>query len=823
MSYTCYICKEIVAGGVRGLFLHLRSVHFVCEVRNVILKCGQGDCIRSYSTFNSLAHHLRSQHSSQDLLTSCVPAVADSEPCDTQESLIPVSSASGGASCSAVRDGSTAAAGFLASLLTSSAVTEKTVQSVVENATSFVSDIVQGISDDVRNTLGSANIVNNAVCDNLLDRIQQYGRPFEAVNTQYKRKTYFRRQYGMVEARSVFLGNRYYQSINAATGNMRPIIKRDTFQYVPILQLIALMLSDRSVLNETLQDHRSNDGKMRDFCDGSLYSSNALFAHDRTSLQVCLYYDECEVVNPLGSRRGIHKIGFIYMCLRNLSPVYNSCLDNIHIVAAFNSIDRTKYGFDRILAPLVSDLQQLEQGVDLVLRDGTVVHRRGTVIYIAGDNLGLNQLCGFVESFSALHFCRLCTVSRQDCCEIFRDDRLELRNKDQYSHQLKSVLEGTVTTRDCGIKSSCLLNNLEYFHVVDNASVDIMHDLLEGVVPFELKLILFAFVFCRKYFSLQLLNARLASFDYGFSDRRNKPTAISEAELRDEQKTALNQKAAQVLCLVKILPVLIGDKVPLCDQMWHLYLMLRDIIDLVFADSCTVGDSIYLKHLIEDHHSLFRAVFPDRNMLPNHHLLVHYPSVMRKVGPLSRCSSIRFEAKHYESKRLCSIVCCFKDICKTVVRRHQLSQSVRLAAGNSAVYRVSVDKVSVCTVNELPQSECEAVLSSVAGLNRFDDISHADVVNVCGTEYRKHMVVVVGRDDEPDFRRIVRCVLVADDIVYFLCRDLHVKYYDRHLHAYAVEQGDGVHAVAHRCLQYYRPLCSHRTFNSSILEYVAFE
>ena len=37
-----------------------------------------------------------------------------------------------------------------------------------------------------------------------------------------------------------------------------------------------------------------------------------------------------------------------------------------------------------------------------------------------------------------------------------------------------------------GIKGPCLLNNLPRYHLVTNYSLDIMHILLEGVVPVEL-------------------------------------------------------------------------------------------------------------------------------------------------------------------------------------------------------------------------------------------------------------------------------------------------------------------------------------------------
>ncbi len=810
-SYSCYICRQLIPDETRGLFAHLRSAHFICEMRGVTLKCGQGDCVRCYPSFNSLSRHLRYQHPNpqptvngsfdpeyEDGVINAVPQEQASTK-SAQQEYIPVE-----------RDSSGAAASFVSSLLCSSSVTQRTVQTVVEHTSALIADILQDITKDVMNTLPT-DVLNSNECAGLLNRLQQHASPFESLNTQHKRTKFFREQYHMVEAQSIFLGNRYDQCLDPATGTMRQIIKRDTFQYVPILPLIALLLSDGSIRQESMKVRTSVDGVMRDFFDGSLFKSIPLFAEDESALQLCLYFDECEVVNPLGSRRGIHKIGFIYMSLRNVHPMFNSRLSNIHVVAAFSSLDRSKYGFDKILAPIVRDIKQLERGVDLKLHDGTIVHKRGTLVQIVGDNLGLNQLCGFVESFSATHFCRMCTMHKADCADTYRDDSLELRSKDQYTQQLQDLLRGTLTAKDCGIKSSCSLYSLQYFHVIENVSVDIMHDLLEGVVPYELKLIFSSFIFEKKYFTLEFLNGCLASFDYGCSDRKNKPTAFTDAELRDQQKTTLNQKACQILCLAVILPFVVGHKVPETDEMWRLYLLLRDIMDLVFADTCTVSDSIHLKYKIEDHHSLFRTVFPDRRLLPKHHIMIHYPQVMRKVGPLSNCSSMRLEAKHNESKRLSSIVCCFKDICKTVVYRHQLRQCVHLAAGNSAAYEISVEQVLVNTVDELP--EADVILSTVQGLQRYDDISHATCVSVCGTEYKKNMVIIVGADDEPSFWQIIRCLIVSDRVVYFVCVELRVKFYDSHLHAYVVHHTDRMQAIEHRKLEYYKPLCMRQSFD----------
>lgn len=53
-----------------------------------------------------------------------------------------------------------------------------------------------------------------------------------------------------------------------------------------------------------------------------------------------------------------------------------------------------------------------------------------------------------------------------------------------------------------------------------------MHVLLEGVVPYELSLMLKSFVNNKKYFSAHLLNDRIASFAYSMHEAIDKPSLI---------------------------------------------------------------------------------------------------------------------------------------------------------------------------------------------------------------------------------------------------------------------------------------------------------
>ena len=53
-----------------------------------------------------------------------------------------------------------------------------------------------------------------------------------------------------------------------------------------------------------------------------------------------------------------------------------------------------------------------------------------------------------------------------------------------------------------------------------------MHVLLEGVIPYELFLMLTNFISVQKYFSSGLLNDRISSFSYSTHEAKDKPSPI---------------------------------------------------------------------------------------------------------------------------------------------------------------------------------------------------------------------------------------------------------------------------------------------------------
>ena len=56
----------------------------------------------------------------------------------------------------------------------------------------------------------------------------------------------------------------------------------------------------------------TDDNVVGDFCDGSFFQNHPLFSVDVHALQIVAYYDELEIVNPLGSFVKKHKLGFFF-------------------------------------------------------------------------------------------------------------------------------------------------------------------------------------------------------------------------------------------------------------------------------------------------------------------------------------------------------------------------------------------------------------------------------------------------------------------------------------------------------------------------------
>jgi hypothetical protein len=84
-------------------------------------------------------------------------------------------------------------------------------------------------------------------------------------------------------------------------------------------------------------------------------------------------------------------------------------------------------------------------------------------------------------------------------------------------------------------------------------------------------------------------------------------------------------QAAQMWCLARFLPLLIGDVVPESDKRWQNFLMLMQIEDIVFAPKTTIALAAYLDVLVGSYLEDFANLY-ERPIIPKQRYMIHYPS-----------------------------------------------------------------------------------------------------------------------------------------------------------------------------------------------------
>lgn len=243
-----------------------------------------------------------------------------------------------------------------------------------------------------------------------------------------------------------------------------------------------------------------------------------------------------------------------------------------------------------------------------------------------------------------------------------------------------------------GIKESCVFNNVKGFHITQNLTVDIMHDLLEGVCMYVLKAILFEFIFKNEYFTLQTLNNRIKKFDFG-SESTNKPPLIKVKQ--GKEKLNMKFSSAEMLCLVRYLGLIIGDLVPENDKNWNLYKNLRRIVDIVLSPRIVESDAKDLDQLVKNLNSSYFKLC--RKLKPKFHFLTHYCQVLLSNGPLVKFWSMRFELFHRTIKSIAESTASKVNLIKAVAIKQalKLCEMIHLLTFEDTKKFGSVDKKKI--------------------------------------------------------------------------------------------------------------------------------
>lgn len=85
-----------------------------------------------------------------------------------------------------------------------------------------------------------------------------------------------------------------------------------------------------------------------------------------------------------------------------------------------------------------------------------------------------------------------------------------------------------------------------------------------------------------------------------------------------------NLPAAQMWCLARMFPLLVGDLIPVENEFWDNFLCLLQIEEIVFAPATSIQLAAYLSVLVQQYLHQFSQLH-DRSLIPKHHYMEHYP------------------------------------------------------------------------------------------------------------------------------------------------------------------------------------------------------
>lgn len=336
-----------------------------------------------------------------------------------------------------------------------------------------------------------------------------------------------------------------------------------------------------------------------------------------------------------------------------------------------------------------------------------------------------------------------------------------------------------------GVCRPCAPDCLPGFSVVSYFPPDIMHDMCEGVLPLTVQLVV-GDIISQGFSSLSYLNNKLATIS--LSRPENKPILLTESALKSGGH--ITGTAVQKLELFLILPQLIGTSIPESSTAWQIYLKLRYICDNVLSPVVENDDLVDLEELAASFLSLFVSYFKGRFVTPKMHYMIHYAHKIKLFGPLKNFWCMCFEAKHQYFKRLAQQTKCFKNITKTLAKRHQMlqawqmsSEEILLSTNNAASKTVSIkfEKLS----QYIQKSIAEALKENFQPAENLISAKHLNANNAFYKIQAVYVLDVIHEEKIPVFLQIKHILSVQTTWV--LCGRMLVPHrFCVHLHAYEV-------------------------------------
>lgn len=451
-------------------------------------------------------------------------------------------------------------------------------------------------------------------------------------------------------------------------------------------------------------------------------------------------------------------------------PHVISHLNNIILTALFYASDHKTFGNYSVYKKLIDELNKLSND-GLILRiNSKEIKVYFQVVLILGDNLGLNQNLGFVENFAFGRPCRICKVHVNNFAEEITENETLLRTKESYDNDCQNN-----NPSETGIKEASVFHRISGVHVIENQSIDLMHDLLEGVANCTMVEICNDLIYKQKLITLQFLNDRIKSFICNKDDLSNTIPVIKKEHINPKKK--IKMSAAEMLNFSRYFSLLIGDKIPQDNDTWALYILFRKIIAITMSPRYVEGHLISLEMLIAEFLSKYKSLYG--SVKYKFHNMTHFVRNMRQNGPLVHTWTMRFESKHRQLKLSAVSTSNRMNLLKTLSLRNQLRLAYMRFTGK--VFSDGIIYNAYESINwqhrrmYFPDSKDDETIIST---------SHAEFR---GITYEINMVLVIEMESDKLLFGRIKEIFINGKTVFLLLEPLKPIYFDEHYYAYYVQ------------------------------------
>lgn len=516
-----------------------------------------------------------------------------------------------------------------------------------------------------------------------------------SIDTDFKRKNILEKKSCLIRPVKFLLGNKLVKK--KIFGKIKIATRKSYGYIIPMRYVLRKYLELPNVYSEIRKylDEESkniNKGIYSSFFQGKRWKEILINFINKIVIPLWLYYDDFEINNALLNTAGIYKIGGLYYSFAGLPPKYASIIENVFLAQFIFSKDLKYFKNKKCFRRIIEELKFLaETGVTISV-NGVKTQVYFVVAGILGDNLGINSILGFKESFNSTYFCRVCRASKSEAGTMCEKCENLIRNDENHKFDVENS--------SFGIKGECVFDEVTHFKFTKSPTCDSLHDWLLGIRRYLMARLIYH---CIKedYFTLDQLNSRLMYFDSSETDRGTKINSISSSHV--ESGYLKRATGAEMSFLISYFGIIVGDLVNPFDSVWLMYLYLFDIVDLINHSNFTRNDLVYLRQLIKVFNAAYQDEFEEK-LKPKFHFATHYARIIEILGPVKFFSCQKFEAFHKLAKKYAFLVTSRLNILFTLSMKLQLDTAYRILChsgfSDKKEYGCVIGKVSKCILTE---------------------------------------------------------------------------------------------------------------------------